>query len=381
MRTSLARAAVSFFFRASAVVLFGRVVAAPLGAQTAKPPAILTRDSLAKALGALQGDAEAIKLPDAASFTFGDTTVAAGTTTKGPVAIANGTLDVRGAIDGDAVTYRGDIILHPGGSVGGNAIAILGKVTFEGGRVVGDTRAIGGNLTAADVAAAAAQTPRGALLQSLALAGGWLAVLAIIGIGVLVFAGTNVDAVTAALERDFGRAFLAGIAGQLAFLPALALLLVGLALTVLGILLIPFAIVAYVIATAGLVTLGYFAIARITGRTLLHSAALDERGRRAAALKALLIGLVIVMSPWLAAALLAWQPTASLVARTMAFAVTWVAATAGLGAALISRGGVRRLTAPAAQKAMNAASWQTPTPVSGVAAARRPTPAASTGIK
>jgi hypothetical protein len=254
-------------------------------------------------------------------------------------------------------------------------------VALEGGHVAGDTRAIGGNLAAADVEAAAARTPRGAVLQSLALAGGWLAVLAIMGIGVLLFAGTNLDAVTATLERDFGRAFLAGIGGQLALLPALALLLVALTLTLLGILLIPFAIVAYVIAAAGLVTLGYFAIARITGGTLLRSVALDERARRAAALKALLIGLVIVMGPWFAAALLAWQPTASLVARTMAFAVTWVAATAGLGGALISRGGVRRLTAPAAQKAMSAASWQTPTPVSGVAAARRPTPAASSVVK
>ncbi|HVT37795.1 MAG TPA: hypothetical protein VHE78_02000 [Gemmatimonadaceae bacterium] len=381
MRTSLTRAAVSFFFRASALAIAGHIAAGRLDAQPPRGPASLTRDSLTKALRALQADAVSLQLPDAASFTFGDMTVLAGTTKKGPVAIADGTLYVRGVLDGDAVTYRGDIILYPGGSVSGNAIAILGRVTLEGGHVVGDARAIGGNLAAADGAAAVARTPSGAVLQSLALAGGWLAVLAIIGIAVLIFAGTNLDAVTAALERDFSRAFLIGIAGQLALLPALALLLVAVTLTVLGILLIPFAIVAYVIAAAGLVTLGYFAIARITGRTLLHSVALDERARRAASLKALLIGLVIVMSPWFAAAVLAWQPTASLVAHTMAFAITWVAATAGLGAALISRGGVRRLTAPAAQKAMSAASWQTPTPVSGIAAARRPTPAASTVVK
>ena len=58
----------------------------------------------------------------------------------------------------------------------------------------------------------------------------------------------------------------------------------------------------------------------------------------------------------------------------IAVAVTWVAATAGLGAAVVSRGGVRRATAPAARRALNTSSWATPTPVAGVTAARRPTP-------
>ena len=380
MRSTLSRAATSCAFRIMVLVLVG-AVGHPLGAQDSPASSSLSRDSLAKALAALQSAGETVTLPAATAFTFGDVTVAANSSAKGPVATANGTLHVRGIVEGDVVTYHGDIILHAGGDVSGNAIAILGKVTFEGGRVHGDARAIGGNLTAVDAIAAVPRSPSRAVLESVALAGGWLAVLAIIGIGVLVFAGTNLDAVTEALERDFGRAFLAGIAGQLAFLPVLALLLVGLALTVLGILLIPFAIVAYLMAVAGLVTLGYFAIARITGRTLIRSAAFDERARRAAALKALLIGLLLVLTPWFAAALFAWSPAASLVAHTMAFAITWVGATAGLGAALVSRGGVRRLTAPAAQRAMAAVGWQTPTPVAGVSAARRPTPAPTPVVK
>jgi hypothetical protein len=351
---------------------------APLGAQqaqSARPAQVLTREALAKALAALASDADGIKLPPAAAFTFGDSTVAAGAKVGGTVAVASGTLHVRGSVAGDVVTYGGDIVVHEGGEVSGNAIALLGRVTMDGGRVNGETRAIGGNLAAVSVAAAA-RTPRSAVMESLALAGGWLAVLAIVGIGVLVFASTNLDAVSETLQRDFGRAFLAGIGGQLALLPVLALLLVALTLTILGILLIPFAIVAYVLAAAGLVTLGYLAIARITGRTLFggREEPHDEGERRAAALKAMILGLVIVISPWGVAALLAWSPSGRLVAQTMALGITWVACTAGLGAALISRGGVRRVAAPAAQRAMSAASWTTPTPVSGVAAARRPTP-------
>ena len=366
MRSSLARTAGGWLIGLAVFALDGHFA-------WAQPR--ITRDSLAKALVALQSVGEGVKLPAASAFTFGDSTIAAGTKASGPVAIAGGTLHVRGAVDGDVVAYGGDIIVHEGARVSGNAIAVLGKVSLDGGQVDGETRALGGNVAATAASTVSSGSPRGAILGSLALAVGWLAVLGIIGIGVLVFASTNLDAVSDTLERDFGRSFLVGLGGQLALLPVLALLLIGLTLTLIGILLIPFAIVAYVLAVAGLVTLGYLAIARISGRTFLHAEAGDESERRAAALKAMLLGLVIVMSPWFLSALLAFSPTGSLVARTVSVAVAWVACTAGLGAALISRGGARRAPAPAAQHAISNASWQTPTPVSGVAAARRPAPA------
>jgi hypothetical protein len=55
-----------------------------------------------------------------------------------------------------------------------------------------------------------------------------------------------------------------------------------------------------------------------------------------------------------------------------------VAVTVGFGAVLLWRFDVRRanrLAAGAARKPIDEAVWQTPTPVSGVAAARRTTPA------
>ena len=356
---------------------FAGFFAAPLEARP-QAPASVARDSLARALEALRGTSGGATLPGSEAFHFGDETIAAGTRIAGPVAVASGTLHVRGIVDGDAVTYRGDVVVHQGGEVRGNAIALLGKVTLDGGVVSGDVRALRGELAEAVAqAGTGARGGRGGLLASLALAFGWLAVLATIGIGVLVFASNNLDGVADALQKDFGRALLAGIAGQLALLPVLGVLLAGLCLSVIGILLIPFAIVAYVLAAAGLFTLGYLAIARTTGRALVGSSGTDERARRAASLQALLLGLVLLMLPWFVPPLLAWSPTASLAMHTVAIAVTWVAGTTGLGAALVSRGGVRRATAPAAQRAMATASWQTPTPVSGVAAARRPTPMAT----
>jgi hypothetical protein len=181
------------------------------------------------------------------------------------------------------------------------------------------------------------------------------------------------------LEQSFWRSFLTGIVGELGVLPAILLLVVALAITILGVLLIPFAIVAAVLAVAGLATLGFVAVARLTGEGLSRGrgARLSERG---GALQGLVLGLALYMGLWLVAALLSGVPVIGTVLRLVALSVTWVGVTAGFGAALLSRGGTRRdavvtyAPAPAAE-----AAWQTPTPITGVIAARRPRPTAETG--
>ena len=371
MRTLHARTAT---FRVVAVALLAIVAqATALGAQ--QGAARISADSLTKALAALRESPDSAWIPAASNFAFGDSTIAANRRAHGPVAVAGGTLHVRGTIDGDAVSYDGDIVVHQGGEIRGSAYAILGKVVLDGGVVDGDMRSLTGDLRQVNVPKGRVVRSRSSLtMHAVALAGGWLAMLVVIGIGVLIFASPNLDAVSDALERGFGKSLLAGIATQLALVPALALLCVGLVLTILGALLVPFAVVAYVLAAAGLVTLGYLAIARLAGRFVLGANEGGEGVRRAAALRSLVYGLLLLMLPWFAAGALSWSPKLELLARMIAVAVTWVAATAGLGAAVVSRGGVRRAAAPAAQRAMNTSSWATPTPISGITAARRPTP-------
>lgn len=370
MRTRYAHAATP---RVVATVLFALAAGGTsLGAQQRAPS--ISRDSLGKALANLRGSSDSTWIPAAGSFAFGDSTVAANHRTAGPVAIAGGTLDVRGAIAGNAVTYGGDIIVHQGGAIHGNAYSILGKVVLDGGVVDGDTRSLSGDLHAIVAPAAAVRTPMAATMHALALAGGWLLMLIVVGIGVLIFASSNLGAVSDALERGFGRSFFAGIATQLALAPALALLCVGLALTILGALLIPFAIVAYILAAAGLVTLGVLAVARMAGGVVLAPGERSPGADRSVSLRAMVYGLLLLMVPWFLAGAVAWSPTAELLMRMVAVAVTWVAATAGLGAAVVSRGGVRRAATPEAKRALSTASWATPTPVAGVTAARRPTP-------
>jgi len=94
------------------------------------------------------------------------------------------------------------------------------------------------------------------------------------------------------------------------------------------------------------------------------------------------VGVSIYMGLWVLASAFAWAPVVETVLRGVAVAITWVATTAGLGAAVISRGGTKR-SAPTASFAavndipVNDIPWQTPTPVTGVVAARRPTPSSS----
>jgi hypothetical protein len=291
----------------------------------------------------------------------------------GDVAVQGGDLHVMGAVEGSAVAYEGDVVVHPGGSVTGDVVAVRGRVRLEGGSVGGAIRSVRGSLEPAPpvVAPTAAATMRG----QLGLVVGWFAILVVMGVGVLVFASGPLEGVVERLERGFGAALLAGLAAQLALLPALLLLIVALAITIIGALLIPFAVVGYVIAATGLMTLGFLAVARIIGGALTgaRGARLTERG---SALRGLVLGIAVFVLLWLVAALLSPAPLAATVVRAIAFALTWVAATAGFGAALLSRAGTRRTigrppTEP--EPAEEELSWQTPTPIGGVVAARRPT--------
>src|SRR6185503_13158417 len=308
------------------------------------------------------------------SFTLGPRAVPSGATASGPVAVAQGTLDVFGRVDGSAYVLDGDIVVHRGGVISGDALAVGGRVLLDGGRVEGEIRSLSG-VPGSPQRAEPARPPL-PTWESVKLVFGWFAILVVIGLGVMIFAESNLDGVVEAIESSFSRAFWFGVLGQIMALPALLLLVLGLVLTLLGILLVPFAVVAYTIAAAGLFTLGFLAVARLTGG--IWSRADSASSPRGANLRALFIGLVIYMGLWMVAALFTWHPLAGALLRGVALAASWVAATVGLGAALISRAGTQRpgvkrsSSTPGQRTAPADLAWQTPTPVTGVAAARRP---------
>jgi hypothetical protein len=304
-------------------------------------------------------------LPSVAGFSVGNRVIPAGAIVNTPIGIKDGSLDVFGTVTGTVIVIDGNLRIHPGAHINGDALAVRGRVMNQGGSVSGEARSLSTlSFDNRDEPAGPPRTTMWALKLTLA----WFGVLVVIGVGVMIFAETNLDGVVVALERNLGRAFLVGVLGQVAALPALVLLCVALALTILGVLLIPFAIVAYIIAIAGLVTLGFLAVARLSGIPAVRVQELTARG---VSLRAMFIGLIGYLGLWLIAAAFTWNPLIGGIIRVVALIVTWVAATAGLGATLLSRAGTQRPKRGKTTTLADEYSWQTPTPVAGVAASRR----------
>jgi hypothetical protein len=357
----------------------GAALALPalLGAQTASTPQAGSRPGAqtdnSRDLERLARVEQIANLPPADSITVGPRRIPAGTTVQGTI-VARGPVDVLGVVSGSVVSLAGDVTVHRGGIVRGDALAVGGRVVADSGQVDGEMRSMAAlpSLLTAATPALDTRTPAQRTLGAVRLVAGTFGVLLIIAIGVLLFAGPNLDEVVGTLERQFGKAFWVGLLGQLLILPALVLLIVALAVSIIGILLIPFAIVAYAIAVAGLVTLGFLAVARLVGGALWRSPEVTPRAR---ALGALALGVAVFFVLWTVAALLVWAPLAATVVRAAALAATWAAVTLGLGSAILSRAGTHRRIASGG-RAVQLAAWQTPTPITGVVAARRPAVAA-----
>ncbi|HEX9692752.1 MAG TPA: hypothetical protein VGA22_11690 [Gemmatimonadales bacterium] len=171
---------------------------------------------------------------------------------------------------------------------------------------------------------------------------GALIAMTLMGFGYLVFAPRQLRAVSDTAWNSFGRSFLAGMFAQPLLLPAFGALMAALALTVVGILLIPLAIPAFALAVFLGITGGYLAVARSVGEIYLrrrnHGVTPSEPWVE---LKFIWYGLIALMSIWLPAILFGWIPVVGPGFIVLAAVVTWVIATAGFGASIISRGGIR----------------------------------------
>ena len=329
-----------------------------------------SRAELSRDLERLRKGEQIAGVPPADSVSGGARSVAAGTTLNGTL-VARGPVHVFGRVDGSVVSLAGDVTVHRGGVVTGDALAVGGRVNADSGQVGGEMRAMSAlpSLFGPASVLADTRTATQRTMESVQNVVGSFAILLIIAAGVLLFAGPNLDEVGVTIQARFARAFWSGVLGQLVVLPGLLIVIVALALTIIGILLIPFAIVAYAIAVTGLVTLGFLAVARLVGGALWQGGNASARGR---ALGALFAGVAMFFVLWIIGSLVAWAPLAATVIRAAALAATWAAMTLGLGAAMLSRAGThRRVVGPVPMRPTELAAWQTPTPVAGVIAARR----------
>ncbi len=358
---------------------FGAAVAAALAFLLGAPAALRAQaqpPASDQTIQEIQRDLPQVTLPAPADITSGGRTVPAGSVVVGPIATRGGDLEILGTVEGDVAAIDGNVIVGEGGRVAGDVLAVHGEARIAG-TVTGAVLRLEGNLAPVPAAAPPA-SPGASVWRTMGITVGTLGILLVLGIGVLIFSGATLDTVVDVTQAQLSRAFLAGVLAELALLPGLLLLCVGLALTILGLLLIPFAIVAYAVAAAGAMTLGFLGVAVVVGGAIARRRGSRPLTARATSLRALMIGVFAFFTLWLIAAALAWSPLAAAIVRLIALAVTWVAVTVGFGAVILSRVAPRPVTAtPVPVTPLDDISWQTPTPVSGVAAARRPTPVVS----
>jgi hypothetical protein len=256
--------------------------------------------------------------------------------------------------------------------VRGDAVSVGGQVRMAGGTVDGESRSI--SAFSVGPIAGARLTPEQALRRSLSLAVACYLILVAMALAVAIGARTHLESIAATIRTDFSRAFLFGLLGEIAIVPLFVLTMIALAITIVGILLIPFAAVAYALAVLGALDLGFLAMSLLVGDASMRGESYVRDPRPI--VSHLIAGLSIFLVLWLLAGGAEFMGLAGSVLRLLAFLCTWIAATVGLGATIITRGGTRSATSvPHAAPPMEESAWQTPTPVSGVAAARRPTPA------
>lgn len=315
-----------------------------------------------------------------ATHRAGDVTVLRADTVRGNLVVVDGTLRIAGTVLGTAIAINGAVVVDTGGRVTGDVIAA------EHGAAIVPAGVIDGELRTIDAIEPATIVPIvggvSGTLASLTRTATWFGILILLGIGVLINAGEAMQRVNTALHAGFARNVQVGLIAQLALLPVLAAICLLLALTLIGILLIPFAIVAYVVAVLGLLVLGGLGAVQMVGSGIApRRAAASERAAR---LQSLITGLLLLSIPWLGAAALTSMPVVAAAVGTLAVGITWIAVTAGLGAALRTRGGTRshedpwgvRRPAPSGTPlTVNEprAEWLTPTPLNGVVAVKRPT--------
>ncbi len=322
-----------------------------------------------------------IALPPDDSFVTGGLTIAAGQHQTGTVATVNGPLDISGTVDGNAIAIGGDIVLHPGAHVRGSAFAANGVVRMDGagGIVDGEIRSIEGSAGNGFARVAASEATHDSRWHAVRIAVAAFGLVLMLSIGVLTFAEEQLDNVTATLADHFGRSAWYGFVAELALLPALLVMIVALAITIIGVVAIPFAIIGFVVLAVGAAALGFMAVAEASGTSILRSGSQASLTARGAQLRAIVTGISIFGGLWILTAIVGADFMVGTIIRAIVLILTAVAVTVGFGAVVLWRLEMRR-AGQMARKAIaelpaSDAVWQTPTPVAGVAAARRPTPA------
>ena len=171
--------------------------------------------------------------------------------------------------------------------------------------------------------------------HSVSLAISWLLVVLVIGFAVISYAGDKVEIVVNTIRDGVGKSIVSGVLGHLAIVPGAVGVAVLLGVTIVGILLIPLGLIAYMVVIAGIAMFGFIAVALITGAALTGGKQRDDTPR-GAMLRAFVSGTLAYLALWIIAAFFSWMPLIGALIRSFAAGATFIAVTAGFGAVLRS---------------------------------------------
>lgn len=301
---------------------------------------------------------------------LGDFSVGSSETLNGHLLVLRGDADLFGRVTGNVVVLDGDLVVHAGAVVTGDALAIGGRVRDRGGIVQGEERSLG-------AAPVEPEANPGVLSQLLTHGAGLIGVtlvLAFLGFGTVLFARPNLEIISDTVSHSFFRSFLTGLLAEVLIIPSFGMLITGLVLSIVGVLLVPFVIIVTPLLLIALIVAGFLGVAHAMGEN-------HTRRRMAAGVvigsansyRYLGVGLGGVALTWLAWVFFGWVPVAGTLIFLAAFLATWILATVGFGAALLSRAGIRpafagRYVPPEAMT--DEYLWATPQ--FGVSAVKRP---------
>jgi hypothetical protein len=269
---------------------------------------------------------------------LGDFSVGSSETYAGNLLVLRGDADLFGRVTGNVVALDGDVILHAGAEVSGDALAIGGRVRDRGGVVRGEHRALGA-LPLEPVARVGAFR---SAVTSLAGLAGVLVTLGLLGFGTVLFARPNLDIISDTVTNSLFRSFLTGLLAQVLVIPTFGMLITGLVLSVVGILLVPFIVIVFPLLLVAAIVGGFLGVMHAMGEThLRRRMAAGVVVGSANSYRYLSTGLLGVAAVWLAWILFGWVPVAGTLMFAAAFLATWLLATVGFGASLLSRAGIQ----------------------------------------
>lgn len=262
----------------------------------------------------------------------GSRTIPAGTVSRGSVLVLQGDLDVYGDVAGAATVVGGDIIVHQGGRIRGAAVAMFGTVRNEGGTILGVIKDVGRHGSSTRIGyGMRPRTTAGSLKSAI----GWLIALILLGVWALFYAGDHLKRVVTTISNDTGKSLLTGVLAGFSTIPALIVLVVAMAITIIGIVFIPLGVAGFMIVLFGVGILGFLAVAQVTGIAIAGDSPATETpaGNE---LRYLMSGILAFSALWIIAASFTWLPLVGTLLRVLAASVTFVAVMIGFGAVILS---------------------------------------------